>query len=121
MSIKAPTCSAEVVDKVEVFDGESEKRLWEARAPRSPEGKRGALTLWAADEYELPGPGQQPTTLPKLLDVLLTEVGGDGGGGGSFDTAVVKRAKMAEGQYWTISGPMTAEAIDGQLPCEGGE
>ncbi|MGW6966403.1 hypothetical protein ACWGET_20385 [Streptomyces zaomyceticus] len=117
VSIKAPTCPTEAVDKVEVFDGESEKPLWEARGPKSPEGKRGALTLWAADEYERPGAGRQPTPLPKRLDVSLTDVGGEGGGGEGFDTAVVMAAKVPEGQYWTSKGPMTTEAIDDQLVC----
>ncbi|MCZ0983100.1 hypothetical protein O1L60_40250 [Streptomyces diastatochromogenes] len=117
VSVKVPACPTEAVDKVEVFDGEREKPLWEARAPKSPQGKRGALTLWAADEYEHPGPGGQPALLPKSLDVAVTGAGGEGGGGGNFDTAVVMAAKLPDGHYWTSKGPMTAEAIDGQLTC----
>ncbi|MEU4270168.1 hypothetical protein [Streptomyces sp. NPDC026092] len=117
VSIKAATCPTEAVDKVQVFDGESEKPVWQARAPKTPEGKRGALTLWAADAYEHPGPVRQSTPLPKLLDVALTMADGEGGGGDMFDTAVVKAAKVPEGQYWTVNGPKTAEAIDGLLMC----
>ncbi|MFJ8665985.1 hypothetical protein [Streptomyces sp. NPDC093600] len=117
VSIKAPTCPTEAVGKVEVFDGTSEKPLWEARDPKSAEGKRGALTLWAGEEFAHSTPGRQPATLPKDLDVLITDAGTEDGSGGLFDTSVIKAAQLPAGQYWTADGPMTAEAIDRQLSC----
>ncbi|MDN3263471.1 hypothetical protein QWJ26_27395 [Streptomyces sp. CSDS2] len=121
VAIKVATCPTETVDKVEVFDGDTEERLWAARTPKSPEGKRGALSLWAADEYEHPGSGQQPKPLPRRLDILLTQEGGDGGGGGVVDTAAARAANVPNGQYWTANGLMSAEAIDGQLTCDSSE
>lgn len=119
--VKAPTCPTDTVVRVEVFDGESTTPLWQAREPRTPEGKRGAVTLWADDDFLKPGPGAQPKKLPESVDVLFTYAGTGDGTGDVVDLARVTSAEIPEGRYWTKDGPRTAQEIDEQLECAPGK
>ncbi|MFF5639620.1 hypothetical protein [Streptomyces sp. NPDC012825] len=121
VTVKAPTCPTDTVARVEVFDGESTKPLWQAREPRTSEGRSGAVTLWADDEFLKPGPGAQPEKLPRSLDVLFTYAGTGDGTGDVVDVAQVVSAEIPEGWYWTKDGPKTAQEIDKQLKCTQGK
>ncbi|MEV1049945.1 hypothetical protein [Streptomyces sp. NPDC049887] len=117
VTVKAPTCPTDTVARVEVFDGESTEPLWQAREPRTSEGRSGAVTLWADDEFLKPGPGTRPEKLPRSLDVLFTYARTGDGTGGAIDVAQVTSTEIPEGRYWTEDGPRTAQEIDEQLKC----
>lgn len=117
ISVKAPTCPTDTVGKVQVFDSESERLLWQASDPKTPEGKRGAVTLWNPADFLKPGPEAQPVRLPANLDVSFEYAGGEDGTGDVFNIPKVKAAHLPEGHYWTSDGPMTAQALDNQLKC----
>ncbi|MFE7354174.1 hypothetical protein ACFU8Q_13470 [Streptomyces sp. NPDC057543] len=117
ITVKAPTCPGEAVEKVQVFDNAAERLLWQASAPRSVAGRRGEVTLWDAEEFLRSGPAAQPHSLPEELDVSFTIAESSGGPGVAFSVPEVTSAQLPEGQFWTNDGPMSAEAIDRQVAC----
>src|SRR5947208_9970845 len=100
-SVKMPTCPTDKVGTVEVYDSDSEKLLWRATGPKTPAGKRGAITLWKADDFLKASPGTQPKALSANLDVSVTFAGVDDGTGGTFNIRKAKAAQVPAGQYWT--------------------
>ncbi|MFI5817009.1 MULTISPECIES: hypothetical protein [unclassified Streptomyces] len=117
ISVKMPTCPTDKVGTVEVYDSDSEKLLWQASGPKTQEGKRGAVTLWKADDFLKAEPGTHPKTLPANLDVSVTFAGVDDGTGDVFNVRKVKAAHVPDGQYWTRDGSRTASQIDAQFKC----
>ncbi|MFF8989252.1 hypothetical protein ACF09H_04625 [Streptomyces sp. NPDC014983] len=120
VSVKAPVCPADRVGTVEVYDSDAEKLLWRARRPRTPEGERGAVTLWQAGDFLAAGPGARPRTLPATLDVSVAYADRDGGADDVFDLREVRAARVPADRYWTHDGPRTDAQIDAQLRCDGG-
>ena len=116
ISVKAPTCPTDEVTMVEVYDSGSERLLWRAHGPKTPEGIRGSLTLWKADDFQKAAPRTPPAHLPANLDVSVTYTDGDGTGD-AFDLRKVRAAHVPEGRYWTYDGPKTAAQLDAQLRC----
>ncbi|MFD4761542.1 hypothetical protein ACFWOJ_22490 [Streptomyces sp. NPDC058439] len=119
ISVKAPTCPSDKVGAIEVYDSETEQRLWRARAPKTPEGRRGAVTLWDNEAFLKPDKEEQPADVPNNLDISFEYAGLDDGAGDVFSMSDVKAAQPPKDQYWTHEGPMTARAIDRQLTCRG--
>ncbi|MFR9788006.1 hypothetical protein ACL07V_04900 [Streptomyces sp. MB22_4] len=119
--VRAPVCPADRVGTVEVYDSDSEKLLWRARRPRTPEGERGAVTLWQADDFLTASPRARPRTLPANLDVSFLYADRDDGLDDVFDLREVRAAHVPADRYWTHDGPMTAAQIDAQLRCGGPE
>ncbi|WP_160159861.1 hypothetical protein [Streptomyces sp. SLBN-31] len=117
VSFKAPVCAGDTVRTVEVYDSDSEDLLWRARGPRTAEGRTGAVTLWAADDFRTAHPKAPPATLPKWLDVSVVYAGGDDGTGDVFEVRKVRAARVPAGKYWTREGPMTAAEIDARFSC----
>ncbi|WP_128382263.1 hypothetical protein [Streptomyces cavernae] len=117
VSVKAPICPTDKLGTVEVYNSDSEKLVWRANRPKTPEGERGMVTLWKADDFLKASPETQPRTLPTYLDVSVIYAGGEGGGGDVFDVRKVKAARVPTGQYWTHDGFKTATQIDAQLKC----
>ncbi|MFI5800414.1 hypothetical protein [Streptomyces sp. NPDC051677] len=117
VSVKAPTCPTDKVGTVEVYDSDSEKLLWRANSPKTPEAKQGAITLWKADDFLKAGSEAPPKELPTTLDVSVTYAGVDDGTGDVFDIRKVKAAHIPKGQFWTRDGFRTAAQIDAQLQC----
>ncbi|MGW7425661.1 WD40 repeat domain-containing protein [Streptomyces sp. NPDC054813] len=117
ISVKMPTCPTDTVGTVEVYDSDSEKLLWRASGPKTPEGKRGVVTLWNADDFLKASSGTQPKALPANLDISVTFAGTEDGTGDVFNVHKVQAAHVADGQYWTRSGARTAAQIDAQLGC----
>lgn len=117
ISVKMPTCPTDKVGTVEVYNSDSEKLLWRASGPKTPEGRRGAVTLWKADDFLKASPGTQPRTLPTNLDISVTFPGADDGTGDVFNIRKIKAAHIPDGQYWTRDGARTATQIDAQLKC----
>ncbi|MBN0044624.1 hypothetical protein JS756_10990 [Streptomyces actuosus] len=119
VSVKAPTCPTDRVGRVEVHDSDSERLLWWADGPTTPEGVRGAVTLWTADGFRSASPRTRPEPLAAFLDVSVVYAGGDDGTGDVFDVRAVRAAHVPAGRYWTRDGPRTAAQIDAQLNCRG--
>lgn len=117
ISVKAPTCPTDKVGTVEVYDSDSEKLLWRANHPTTPEGEQGAVVLWKADDFREANPETPPKTLPTNLDVSVTYAGGEDGTGDVFNVRKVQAAHVPTGQYWTHDGTKTAAQIDAQLKC----
>ncbi|WP_067030852.1 hypothetical protein [Streptomyces dysideae] len=117
ISVKAPVCPTDLVERVEVFDGRSEEPLWQATGPKTPEARRGTITLWQKADFLSSKPEAGPRRLPKELDVSIEYAGVDDGTGNVFSVSEVAAAHVPEGQYWTDHGPMTAQDIDDQLKC----
>ncbi|POX50882.1 hypothetical protein [Streptomyces sp. Ru72] len=117
ISVKAPTCPTDKVGTVEVYDSDSDKLLWRASGPKTPEDEQGAVTLWKADDFSKAGPKAQPKTLPTNLDISVTYTGTKDGAGDTFNVPRVESAHIPEEQYWTYDGPKTAAQLDAQLKC----
>ena len=117
ISVKMPTCPTDEVGTVEVYNSDSEKLLWRASGPKTPEGRHGAVTLWKVDDFLKASPGTQPKTLPNNLDVSVTFAGVEDGTGDVFNIRKVEAAHIPDGQYWTRDGARTAAQIDAQLTC----
>lgn len=115
--VKMPTCPTDKVGRVEVYDSDSEKRLWRASSPKTSEGKRGVITLWNADDFLKTSSGTQPKTLPANLDVSVTFAGVEDGTGDVFNVRKVQATHVPDGLYWTRDGSRTAGQIDAQLNC----
>ncbi len=117
IEVKMPTCPTDKVGMVEVYDSDSEKLLWRASGPKTPEGKRGVVTLWNTDDFLKTSSGKQPKTLPANLDVSVTFAGSEDGTGDVFDVRKAGAAHVSDGQYWTRDGARTATQIDAQIKC----
>ncbi|MET7476951.1 hypothetical protein ABZT17_21630 [Streptomyces sp. NPDC005648] len=117
VSVKFPTCPTDRAETVEVYDGDSEKLPWRAHGPKTPQGERGTVALWKADDFLEATAATQPRGLPRSLDVSVTYAGTDDGTGGVFDVRQVMTAHLGEGRYWTEGCPMTEAEIDAQFGC----
>lgn len=118
ITVKAPVCPDESVEKVEVFDNEAERLLWQASAPRAEAGRRGEVRLWEAAAFLKPGLGAQPRNLPEELAVSFTLAGASGGPEVAFSLSEVTMARLSEGHFWTADGPMSPEEIDSRSCVE---
>ncbi|MER5926949.1 hypothetical protein [Streptomyces mirabilis] len=103
VSVKMPNCPSDKVKMVEVYDSDSEKLLWRANSPKTSEGKRGAITLWNADDFLKTSSGAQPKTLPANLDISVTFAGVEDGTGDVFTSARSRQRMSPMGS----TGPAT--------------
>ncbi|MEV7323902.1 hypothetical protein [Streptomyces sp. NPDC093970] len=117
ISVKMPTCPTDKVDMVEVYDSDSEKLLWRASGPKTPEAKQGVVSLWNTEDFLKASSGKQPNPLPTNLDVSVTFAGSEDGTGDVFNVRKVKAAHVSDGQYWTREGAEKATQIDAQIKC----
>ncbi|MFJ9529199.1 hypothetical protein [Streptomyces cyaneofuscatus] len=84
--------------RVEVWDSDTEQRVWRGDDPLTEEGRRGLLPLWEGKAYRASSPAGQPSELPATLDVTVDH---DPAYGVSevFDIAEVRRAVVPPGSY----------------------
>ncbi|MGW5070677.1 hypothetical protein ACWEQJ_32135 [Streptomyces cyaneofuscatus] len=119
VTVKSGQCPQDRVRRVEVWDSDTEQRVWRGDDPLTEEGRRGLLPLWEGKAYRASSPAGQPSELPATLDVTVDH---DPAYGVSevFDIAEVRRAVVPPGSYWTHEGVRTAEQLDGILDCGNG-
>lgn len=116
VTVKSGQCPQDRVRRVEVWDSDTEQRVWRGDQPLTEEGRRGLLPLWEGKTYRASSPAGQPSELPATLDVTVDH-GPAYGVSEVFDIAEVRRAVVPPGSYWTREGVRTAEQLDGIPDC----
>ncbi|MFC9699136.1 hypothetical protein ACFTWD_00325 [Streptomyces sp. NPDC056943] len=125
MIVKIPLCPGERISRVEVYDFNDTEHtnprvVWSASEPTSATVRSGVFELWTGEGFARSVPRSEKDAVPSDIGVAYKDQ--DGHGRDSvFAPRTVENATLDPGTYWTSDGPMTAEQLDAQLPCEGGE